>query len=612
MASLNEKEKEKENEYESESGVESESEKWSWWWENETENEVENIVENELGDRLKELLKEVEISENQTEALKCLENMEKAGIDVEAAIRIANVSNMQSFVELSNRQIIECLEAAMIQQFQESSNQHIREIVQENFFSLGIVSNTEYADHLTNANIFDNIQSEVRSYSEIVKNNLAEFLEEARTKGHETRERESQIEKQYQEVQDRKDGLVKLLKNDLNSSSKVERELQTLLKACEFVKYKDIPDKIRSLLDRVEEYNNQAKELIESKLMTNGSVETPLSEQIKLLNEQEFSWKRENSTLKKEIEFFAESFIEKFNESMEVINVNRELSNIISTKLSIPSYTRLTIRELGELEKYIETVLCKIEIINQRIAFLEKSNFSQIKNIMKSSVLFKKLMIDLEAYDRMKSYMEESQEFFWKEWNQAGEAYDVERQIDIFKKMVEEIQEIINVDFKLAKFEKERSKLRENIKQQTYLLHPNLPFRYSDLQFSGVKWEAHHIIPIDVAKRSPLIRKAIGLGLLDLNNEKNGIILPNSDIKDKCKDLGLYLATHKGSHPAYSHSLEDYLKDQWETLTKKATDDREKIKQAVEQVIDMARYNLVCGVFGGDGIYDVIKESKIS
>ncbi|HEY9726334.1 MAG TPA: AHH domain-containing protein [Chroococcales cyanobacterium] len=96
-------------------------------------------------------------------------------------------------------------------------------------------------------------------------------------------------------------------------------------------------------------------------------------------------------------------------------------------------------------------------------------------------------------------------------------------------------------------------------------------------RFSGSKKEpAHHIIPLEVCKRSKLVIQAKRCSGFDENDDINRLPLP------------AYF--HKDRHQRYSNFVEDVLEGEWSDLVAAAQEnDSEAIEQALRQVIDYLR-----------------------
>lgn len=95
--------------------------------------------------------------------------------------------------------------------------------------------------------------------------------------------------------------------------------------------------------------------------------------------------------------------------------------------------------------------------------------------------------------------------------------------------------------------------------------------------FSGSKKEpAHHIIPLEVCKRSKLVIQAKRCSCFDENGDINRLPLP------------AYF--HKDRHQKYSNFVEDVLEGEWSDLVAaEQENDSEAVEQTLMQVIDYLR-----------------------
>lgn len=90
--------------------------------------------------------------------------------------------------------------------------------------------------------------------------------------------------------------------------------------------------------------------------------------------------------------------------------------------------------------------------------------------------------------------------------------------------------------------------------------------------------QSHHIIPMEVCKKSKLVVKAIQYGF-DEDAQPNRLALP--------------ITFHKGSHPRYSKFVLEILEDEWSLLVNEHREnDREQILETVSGAIDYFRERL--------------------
>jgi A nuclease family of the HNH/ENDO VII superfamily with conserved AHH len=94
-------------------------------------------------------------------------------------------------------------------------------------------------------------------------------------------------------------------------------------------------------------------------------------------------------------------------------------------------------------------------------------------------------------------------------------------------------------------------------------------------------YQAHHIIPSNVADKSDLMLNVIEKAGFDIDCAENGFFLPANFIE------GEPLPSHRGSHPRYSNYAEDVLKHEWDKLRESGLqDDKIALLNAIHDVIN--------------------------
>jgi hypothetical protein len=73
----------------------------------------------------------------------------------------------------------------------------------------------------------------------------------------------------------------------------------------------------------------------------------------------------------------------------------------------------------------------------------------------------------------------------------------------------------------------------------------------------GAPFQAHHLIPVAVARTSPAIQHLIDKGLYNINHKGNGMALPNN--AKLAEELGM--PYHSGSHDKYSAVVSDKIRE---------------------------------------------------
>ncbi|WP_016949517.1 AHH domain-containing protein [Anabaena sp. PCC 7108] len=102
------------------------------------------------------------------------------------------------------------------------------------------------------------------------------------------------------------------------------------------------------------------------------------------------------------------------------------------------------------------------------------------------------------------------------------------------------------------KFTKEEQEIVQKIKRSS--------------NFSGtLEKPHHHIIPIDVCRRSKLVTQAIKFGVFDANSDRN--------------KRPLKVTFHSGSHPKYSNIVETMIEKEWSYLVRA---DMQEVPDVVE------------------------------
>lgn len=149
--------------------------------------------------------------------------------------------------------------------------------------------------------------------------------------------------------------------------------------------------------------------------------------------------------------------------------------------------------------------------------------------------------------------------------------------------------------------EGDSGKLGKNLNFETVFI-PN-----TSINYPGVKgdYQAHHIIPSEIANQSEFIINAAQFGKFDIDSSINGIFLPASESKalNLYEKTGVALPIHLGSHPKYSSKISDILAKEWKELSRLGkTEDPDALMSSVKRITEEAKIGLVKGGLTTDPI----------
>jgi hypothetical protein len=168
--------------------------------------------------------------------------------------------------------------------------------------------------------------------------------------------------------------------------------------------------------------------------------------------------------------------------------------------------------------------------------------------------------------------------------------------LSMFSKTDEVVEELTPTQIHYRKVVREANEQSIEITRKTGSLSlrnqldfPNARVPGTSLKYPGFgsNYEAHHLIPVDKANNSPLVKRAYSMGVFDIDSPVNGIFLPRTEANalDFYEATGISLPIHRGSHPGYSEYVEGLLDERWDRLKAEGKEeDSIAVKNAVENL----------------------------
>ncbi len=144
----------------------------------------------------------------------------------------------------------------------------------------------------------------------------------------------------------------------------------------------------------------------------------------------------------------------------------------------------------------------------------------------------------------------------------------------------------------------------------------------TDKLYPPGKYQAHHVIPVDSANKSPLVRTAIERFGFDIDSAINGIYLPTNETQQSVvKNMtGVDLPKHSGYHSRYSSMINDILEVHWQDINGKdhlseffihesSTQSDQIILNTLHTAIDIIKNLIVDGTLDTEDMYKNRKKS---